>query len=71
MADLDAIQTILARERGYIRTSVACKHLDLSITDLLALRRRLICQALGVSKAPLLTYAEFERALLPERKNAC
>jgi hypothetical protein len=72
MPDLRATQVIVARERGVIHTSVACRRLNLNVTDLLALRRRLVCQVLGVSKVPLLSAAEVERALLhkPERKRA-
>ena len=70
MADIDAIQTIVAREAGRVRTSIACKRLNLNVTGLLALRRRLLCRALGVSRVPLLSAAEVERALLSKRKTA-
>lgn len=80
MADVDAVKVILNRERGYqpavvkgngISTAVACRLLNLSPKDLLALRRRLLERTLGKLPLPPLTYAEVETALLSETKNAC
>lgn len=70
MGNVNAIQTILAREAGRITTPIACKRLSLTIKDLLALRRRLLESALGVRPLPPLTAAEVERALLSTMRTA-
>lgn len=60
---LNAVQVILDRERGRIRTSVACKRLELPVTDLLRVRRQMLERALGVRPLPPLTYEQVEQAL--------
>jgi hypothetical protein len=50
--DLTAALIILAREGGHIPTREACRRLRLSATDLLALRRRMLAQAVGQGFVP-------------------
>jgi hypothetical protein len=46
---------ILAREAGFLKTVGACRRLNLSTTQLLAMRRQMLQQALGVPKLPKLS----------------
>jgi hypothetical protein len=50
--DLNDALTILARESGYMRTAEACRRLNLSAKEMLALRRRMLQQALGTRVLP-------------------
>jgi hypothetical protein len=52
--DREALLVLLAREAGYIPTRTACFRLNVTTTELLRLRRRMLEAALGVAKLPLL-----------------
>jgi hypothetical protein len=54
---------LLARESGYLKTAVACRRLNVSMTQLLALRRKALEEALSVVK--LLPLAVKGQLLLP------
>jgi hypothetical protein len=53
--DREALLVILAREAGFLKTVGARRRLNLSTTQLLAMRRQVLQQALGVPKLPKLS----------------
>jgi hypothetical protein len=60
VADVFELLVLLAREAGYLRTRAACQRLRVSTTQLLALRRQALEQALDVVKLPPLARRETE-----------
>lgn len=72
--DLTTAKVLLAREAGYIRTSVACAKLNVNATELLRLRRQMILSALSVKSLPGLVAAKDEPSTNPKpegRTKAC
>ncbi len=49
---------VLAREAGFLKTVGACRRLNLSTSQLLALRRQMLQQVLGVNRLPRLSKPE-------------
>jgi hypothetical protein len=71
--DLNTAAVLLARESGYMRTTVARDKLNISITELLRLRRQLILSGLGVQTLPGMAGTKDEPSTnpQPEGRKAC
>jgi hypothetical protein len=52
--DRETLLVLLAREAGFLKTVGACRRLDMTATQLLALRRQALEAALGMASLPAL-----------------